>query len=303
MTKEKRDKLIETISRRELLRPLGRLERFFHDPLHALPYYLLATLSHIKPFSKSFNTLWDTRMTCYLPEGNTFYYYGYCEANLTNFFLRYVEEGMTCIDVGAHVGIYTMLFSELVGNSGSVHSFEPTPWTFKILKENCTKLTNVNINNLAIAEGNRTLTFADYGPGYGAYNSAHNSGAPALSTQPQMTKVESVSLDTYCTEHGIVPDVIKIDSEGFEFEVLQGTQNILANIGARPIISIEVANDAEWAENRNNAFVLLRDYEYICYQISPAGYLLDIAEGTKYQYDNLICVPEERAHILNQLHL
>jgi hypothetical protein len=175
-----RQSLIATVLAHEALRPLSRVARLLRDPLHAFPYYLLATLSHIKPYRISFRTLWGTRMTCYLPEGNTFFYYGYCEANLTNFFIRYVEQGMTIIDVGAHVGIYSMLNSELVGQSGSVYSFEPTPWTFRILTENTKKLPNVTIYNQAISETKQTLTFADYGPGYGAYNSANKSGAPDL---------------------------------------------------------------------------------------------------------------------------
>jgi hypothetical protein len=158
---------------------------------------------------------------------------------------------------------------------------------------------------MAVSENKRTLTFADYGPGYGAYNSAHDGGAPALKAKPSMTAVESVSLDNYCDKHAILPDVIKIDSEGFEFEVLQGMKQILIKDATkkRPVISIEVANDAEWANNRNQAFELLRGAKYICYQITPTGYLQDIAEETKYKYDNLICIPEERAETFKYLQI
>jgi len=294
MNKVEREKIIEIILKREQLRPIQRLNRLLHDPFRAIPYYILATIAHIRPFKKTFPTLWDTTMTCYLPEGNTFYYYGYCEANLTNFFLRYVQPGMICIDVGAHVGIYTLLLSELVGLDGHIHSFEPTPWTFKLLQQNSRTLANVQNNNCAVAEGDRTLTFADYGPGYGAYNSAHKDGAPALQTKPHMTKVQSISLDKYCTQYPFTPDVIKIDSEGFESEVLKGAKDILGKQKSRPIISIEVANAKEWSQNQNDAFAILDENNYILYQIQPDGYLSALSDDVNYQYDNLICIPQER---------
>ena len=43
---------------------------------------------------------------------------------------------MTVIDVGANFGWFSLIFSTLLGNQGSVHSFEPVPPTFKILKQN-----------------------------------------------------------------------------------------------------------------------------------------------------------------------
>ena len=304
MTKDKRTILIEIITRREKLRQMDRGQRLLHDPIHALPYYALATLARIKPFQVTFRTLWDTPMTCYLPEGNTFYYYGYCEANLTNFFLRYVRPGMTCIDVGAHVGIYTMLFSELVTDSGQVHSFEPTPWTHALLQKNTQTLKNVHINNNAIAETKRVLTFADYGPGYGAYNSAHAAGAPALSATPHMTEVESVSLDEYCAEHSLTPDIIKIDSEGFEYEVLLGAKALLSNASQpRPLITIEVANGDSWAQNRNDSFRLLKEHQFVLYGITTEGLIQSQAEQDFYEYDNLLFVPQERVSELTEFTL
>lgn len=302
MTTDKRKNIIETIVLREKLREMSRAERLLKDPLHALPYYGLAVAARIRPFAISFNTLWHTRMTCYLPEGNTFYYYGYCEANLTNFFLRYVQTGMTCIDVGAHVGIYTMLFSELVETNGQVHSFEPTPWTYALLKTNTQQLANVHINNNAIAEKERTLTFADYGPGYGAYNSAHAQGAPALSKQPNMTEVGSVSLYSYCREKNVTPDMIKIDSEGFEYEVLCGARQLLSDkTRPRPLITIEVANGDDWADNRNDSFSFLKENDYALYAITTDGYIRSHTKQDSYEYDNLLFIPQERISELTDL--
>ncbi len=295
MNNTDRQSLIATVLAHETLRPLSRVARLKQDPLGAFPYYILAALSRIKPYKIYFKTLWNTKMTCYLPEGNTFYYYGYCEANLTNFFIRYVQDGMTVIDVGAHVGIYSMLSSELVGTTGQVHSFEPTPWTFRILTENTEKLPNVTIHNQAISETEQTLTFADYGPGYGAYNSANKSGAPDTTRESNKISVKSISLDTFCSEKSLYPDIIKIDSEGYEREVLLGSKGVLTDTSAkRPLVTIEVAGGVTWAENSHQAFELLTAYGYTPYEINPNGMIALHTFKDSYQYDNLLFIPAER---------
>ena len=274
MTDAARQEMIRTVTEREALRPLGRLARLAKDPFRAAPFYVLAALGHLKPYKVSFKTLWGTRMRCYLPEGNTFYYYGYCEANLTNFFLRYAKEGMTFVDVGAHVGFYTTFLAELVGSTGQVHSFEPTPWTFRLLSENAAGLSNVTLNNSAVSERARSLSFADYGAGYGAYNSAHPDGAPEMSRKPTMTTVQSLTLDEYCAEKTIRPDILKIDAEGFEASVLRGATDLLATPGTgRPVVTLEVAGGSAWAKNRSEAFDLLLAAGYAPYEISTEGFL------------------------------
>src|SRR3990167_10227538 len=231
MNEIERQKLITTVLAREELRPLSRLERLLRSPWRTLPYYVLATAVHLKPFPITFQTLWKTKMTCY------------------------IQEGMSVIDVGAHIGIYSMLSAELVGTYGHVYGFEPTPWTFEILKKNTKKLPNVTIFNQAISETKQFLTFSDYGPGYGAYNSAHAAGAADMHKVAKKISVSSISLDAFCQEKSIQPDLIKIDAEGFEYEVLKGTKAILeGKTSKRPLITIEVAGGDAWAENREQTF-------------------------------------------------
>src|SRR4029077_20149560 len=55
--------------------------------------------------------------------------YGIYEESLTEAFLRLVKPGQSVVDVGMHLGYYTTLFAVLVGDSGQIHAFEPTPST------------------------------------------------------------------------------------------------------------------------------------------------------------------------------
>lgn len=294
MSPSERTELITTITKREALRPLSRMARLQKSPWRTIPYYVLATLGHIKPFPITFGTLWNTRMTCYLPEGNTFYFYGYCEANLTNFFIRYVQPGMTILDVGAHVGIYSMLGSKLVGPTGNIHSFEPTPRTCALLQKNTSQSSNVTVQNMAVAETPGTVTFADYGPGYGAYNSASEAGAQDISRTPTKITVKSVRLDDYCSEYYLSPALIKIDAEGFEYEVLKGSAKLLSSNTPRPLVTIEVAGGDGWADNRARTFALLTDNHYLPFEIHPDGTIAPHALQKQYTYDNLLFIPKER---------
>jgi FkbM family methyltransferase len=234
-------------------------------------------------------------MTASLPEGNTFYYYGYCEANLTNFFLRYLSDDMVLFDIGAHVGFYSMLGSALLSTDGQVHSFEPTPSTFATLTKNTSGLTNVTRHNVAMGSTVGTTTFSDYGPGYSAYNTATPGGGQGISRTPIMISIPVTTLDTVCRDTGLMPDVIKIDAEGFEPEILKGATSLLSlQNPSRPLLTLEVAGGEEWAENRAEAFHILNSNHYLPYTITTDGYLVAHTLQAEYTYDNLLFVPAER---------
>ena len=297
MTTSTRNKIIETIIKREKLRNISRLQRLARNPLRTLPYYVLASLSHIRPFLISFKLLWGSKIQGYIPECNTFVYYGYGEANLTNFFLRYIKSGMTCIDVGAHIGSYSMLLAELVSDSGHIYCFEPTPWTYELLRKNTMPYKNITLENLGVAQENRTVSFTDYGPGYGAYNSGNVHGTDIDNTQRgTQIKIQCTSLNDYYKKNEMSPpDIIKIDSEGFEYEVLVGCTKLLSREARkRPLLIIEVANGEKWADNRNSAFTLLEEYGYRAFEIAVDGHLSPHEIRTDYRYDNLVFIPEER---------
>lgn len=80
-------------------------------------------------------TFWGDKMLVLLPESVSLsiFLLGFFEEGLTSMVLENVDEGDVFIDVGAHFGYYTLISSLLVGTTGQVHSFEPTPSTYEIL--------------------------------------------------------------------------------------------------------------------------------------------------------------------------
>jgi FkbM family methyltransferase len=289
--KNQKEKIIQEIVEAEKLRPVSRLFRIYKAPVRTFFYYILATIGHIKPYKISFKTLWGTRMESYLPEGNTFYYYGYCEANLTNFLLRFLKDGDMVIDVGAHVGFYSMLTSALVGENGSVHSFEPTPWTYEILKQNTEMLPNVILNNKAVSDREQKIYFKDYGPGYGAFNTAHKNGS-ILQKKAKIIEIETVVLDIYCKEKNIKPDFVKLDAEGYEYAILHGMEYLLEEV--RPFVTLEVAGGVKWMDNCKKSIEFLISKKYKPYEMSVEGFISPHEIRENYEYDNILFIPEEK---------
>ncbi len=124
---------------------------------------------------------------------------------------------LTTFDVGANVGVYSLLASELPQNR--VLAFEPHPATASILENNlaANQRPNVTVFRLALSEQNGALQFTDE-PG-----SPVNQLVSADSPSPARTiSIPTLRGDTFCMEHQVLPDIMKIDVEGHEAEVLRG---------------------------------------------------------------------------------
>lgn len=68
-------------------------------------------------------------------------------------FEKTVEAGQVVVDVGANQGIFTLLFSRLVGPDGRVFALEPSPALFKALDGNCRINAAHNVTRMPIAAG------------------------------------------------------------------------------------------------------------------------------------------------------
>ena len=81
---------------------------------------------------------------------------GYYEPFITAFVKDMIKEGDIVIDIGAHIGYYTLLFSKLVGKTGKVFAFEAHPDNFTLLKQNVETngYTNVVVENKAVSNYN-----------------------------------------------------------------------------------------------------------------------------------------------------
>ncbi len=136
-------------------------------------------------------------------------------------FANLIRSNSVVFDIGAHVGFYTLLASELVGPKGKVIAFEPLPKNICYLREHIrlNKSNNVTVLEAAVAELNNVTFFEEGSNGYKGNLSSNG-----------RLKVKTVSLDDLISKREIPPpDYMKIDVEGSELLVLSGAKSLLTN--------------------------------------------------------------------------
>lgn len=146
-----------------------------------------------------------------------------------------IKVGETVWDVGANMGYYSKKFSNLVGESGSVYAFEPSPSNLLSLEKAVNRINNIHIRPFALGDKDQVVQFRQGDDPLGATSGITN-GVDDKNTE----KVVMYSGDTIIFD-GVAPfpNVIKIDVEGFEYEVILGLTKALKNSALR-VIGIEI---------------------------------------------------------------
>ncbi len=148
---------------------------------------------------------------------------------------RIAKPGMTVLDVGANLGLYSVLLSRLVGPAGKVIAFEPDPGLYALLRENCAAngALNVSAHNLALGSAPERMVLSRL-----TLNSGDNHlGADAGTTFRRPVEVEVEALDTLMP--GLRPDLVKVDVQGWELKVLRGLERMLRTV-ENVVIFLEV---------------------------------------------------------------
>ncbi len=138
-----------------------------------------------------------------------------------------VKPGGIVIECGAHHGAQSILLSRWVGTRGKVVAIEPVSENVAILRKNIeiNSLTNVLVVDKAV------------GSSPGRLSMAPNSNASVRAGGNHTISVESIALDALAEELKIMPTFVKIDVEGYEYQVLEGSRSILATT---PAVFLEV---------------------------------------------------------------
>ncbi len=214
-------------------------------------------------------------MTVVLPEviSQQIYTYGLFDEIVTGMVLRTVRQRDVVLDIGAHFGYFTLLFSHLVGEFGRIVSFEPTPSTFAVLKKNTVGVSNVTALNMAAGRHSGRLAISDFGVTYSAWNTLSDSSRmPGVLTKPNaQVDVEVIRLDDWCRQESVQPTIIKIDAENFEAEVIDGLAETLKR--SHPRVLMEVGSEQAIRAGR-----VLLDLDYQVLVSSRPGVLVQQKE-------------------------
>jgi FkbM family methyltransferase len=208
---------------------------------------------------------------------------------------RFLSAGDVLVDVGANIGLFTLLGAHLVGPGGRVLAVEPGRVSIGRLEANLAlnTLPQVSLVRAALADapGEMALYHVALGDDPQAYS--------LLSDGSDMARemVQVTTLDRLAEAEGLTRlDCIKIDVEGAEPMVLAGGEATLARF--RPIIIFEVnapigLGDAEGADSASAAFAALRGLGYTMFRLEGAA-LTPCARPPR-EHGNLIAIhPEGR---------
>jgi len=144
--------------------------------------------------------------------------------------LKRLKTGSIYWDIGASIGIYTVLTAKKVGARGAVHAFEPEQRSHQRLCENIqhNELTNVTVHNLALGRTTNTMTLSVTDV---ASAGTHSLMTGSLQTPHQVAEQQTVRVlpgDKLRTDTDLpVPNVVKVDVEGAEEDVLLGLRETL----------------------------------------------------------------------------
>jgi FkbM family methyltransferase len=245
-----------------------------------------------------FRMKWHKALTIQINLGNDLsrpVFIGGCiDPNEFAFLDSVLRDGMVFVDAGANEGLYSLFASRCVGPSGRVVSFEPSQREFHRLSCNIqlNGLENVHAVQTALAEtpGDLELSVAD--PSHAGQNTLGKFiyQVPLLRTE----RVSAQTLDGFAAESGLARlDVLKLDVEGAERRVLDGSRTVLRQM--RPVILFEASDAAlkEQGSSLPDLLEFLRSQEYRFYAPGHRTGVPIPADGDT-RSDNMIAVPIER---------
>jgi FkbM family methyltransferase len=182
---------------------------------------------------------------------------------------QHLRPGMVFFDLGANIGLYSLLAARIVGPTGRVYSFEPDPEVAARLRRN---VAQNGFTNVTVVEAGVWSTSGDFNF-VGADPSSPDRGTGMFVPEDDSSrgmKIRCVALDDFIIS-ATVPHAIKCDVEHAEVEVLRGAGKVIET--SRPWILCELHSE----ENRRA----------VCKFLSGLGYSLVSVDS-----NHIVALPE-----------
>jgi FkbM family methyltransferase len=201
---------------------------------------------------------------------------GEWEPNVTAAFTRALAPGDVCLDIGAHIGYYTLLAARLVGPRGHVYAFEPSPDSYGRLRANVelNGLRNVTTAQLAVGEEERRAVLYMGAP----YNTGLTTLDPVLAAKDATPARETI-VDVGPVTSVVPPEdlarvrVVKIDVEWHELEVLRSLAPIF-ELGHGLSVLVEFTPRRAAPDAPTQFAALCEAHGFTLHQV-PNGYSLE----------------------------
>ncbi|MEB3343708.1 FkbM family methyltransferase [Okeania sp.] len=165
------------------------------------------------------------------------------ESEIFELLCRFLRTNDCFIDIGAHIGYYSILAAKIVGNKGKVFAFEPELSNYQKILENINlnSLNNIKLFNMAVgSETKETQIFVnqDNDGGHALWDvGQHPFNYKSLHNQT-MQNTQLSKLDNILSQAGDITNLkmIKIDTEGAELNVIKGAVNTISQYNVPYII-------------------------------------------------------------------
>jgi len=215
---------------------------------------------------------------------------------------RLVKLGDVALDAGAYFGLHTVLLSELVGTSGQVYAFEPSPAVLPCLTKTIGRIHNTTLLPVALGESQSSASlFVPPEPSSASFAD----WTPWPEASKRRYEVQVDCLDRLVAEGRVaLPDFFKCDVEGAEALVFRGALRVLDRERA-PFVLFELnaAANAALGLEANSALSFLRNLRtpaYQFYSLHPELGLRSL-EAVSLSLMNVLAVPLSRSGHLDRL--
>ena len=206
--------------------------------------------------------------------------YGEFSESEVSLFRAVCKKGDVVVEVGANIGTHTLAFSGLVGEKGKIYAYEPQRIVFQTLCANMAlnSIQNVDCHQMAVSSGDGFVVIPNI-----RYDIEGNFGGLSIQQYKTGYKVRSICLDNFLD----IPKLklLKIDVEGMEHKVIDGSVNLIEK--HRPVLYVE--NDVQ--EKSKSLIELIWSLDYKAYWHLPPLFNPDnFAGDTENIYPGIVSV-------------
>jgi FkbM family methyltransferase len=202
---------------------------------------------------------------------------------------RFLADGGDFVDVGAHIGVYSIYAHKTLRGRGRVIAFEPNPDARGYLAENLALNGCEAVLVSPVALSDRAGEAVLHVPA--SFDRSWSSLDEGKYEEGRPVTVTAARLDDELSRHGLRPALVKIDVEGHELRVLEGMERTLDD---RPAILCEVSE-----RTAADAWDMLTRLGYESYRVRRTRLEPGLGSSTEGIF-NVFFVPSERAGVISR---
>jgi len=222
-------------------------------------------------------------------------YSGGFEENELAFVEAFLRPGDVFLDVGANIGLFSVIAGRIIGPTGRIFAFEPVKKTYARLTDNLqiNGYGTARCENLALSSADGEVEMVVSVGDKDAWNSM---ARPYVEGEFRTEKVAVTTWDNYATQNDLAGKaaLMKIDVEGWEHHVLAGGRASLARPDA-PVLQVEFTEKAAVAASSSTNYLYrsIRELGYSLHRFNPDSRTLEPEpERPAWNYCNLFAIKD-----------